>query len=141
MGKGLAHNTSPLRLHQWYCAENNHSWPWEIPLSTSDALTGAYQPAQIAKIAIQKLSLTTRRKKALGNPISRSTIYSILTNTYYYGEFTALGEIYQGAYQPMISRSEFKRVQVLIGNTKQATRPSKKSFTFTGLLFCEECGC
>jgi site-specific DNA recombinase len=104
-------------------------------------LTGAYNPAQIAKIAANKWGLKTRRKRVLGKPISRSTIYSILNNTFYYGEFTACGEVYQGAHEPMITREEFNHVQKLLGERSRNTRPSKKTFPFTGLLHCGECGC
>ncbi len=104
-------------------------------------LTGAYNPAQIAKIAANKWGLTTRRKRVLGKPVSRSTVYSILNSTFYYGEFTACGEVYQGAHEPMITREEFNHVQKLLGERSRNTRPSKKTFPFTGLLHCGECGC
>jgi site-specific DNA recombinase len=104
-------------------------------------LTGAYKPAQVAGLAADKWGLTTRRKRVLGNPVSTSTVYSILKNSFYYGEFIAQGEIFQGAYKPMITRGEFDRVQYIIGNKKPAPRPSKKRFSFTGLITCGECGC
>ena len=104
-------------------------------------LTGAYSPAQIAKIAANKWGLTTRRKRVVGKPVSRSTIYGILSNTFYYGEFTVCGEMYQGAHEPMITREEFNHVQKLLGERSRNTRPSKKTFPFTGLLHCGECGC
>lgn len=104
-------------------------------------LTGAYTPLRIAEIAQKEWKLTTvKRKKSGGNLVSLNTIYFILRNPFYYGEFGNAGEIYQGKHEPMITKSEFDRVQMLLGK-KGNPRPSKKTFPLTGLIECGECSC
>lgn len=50
------------------------------------------------------------------------------------------GNIYQGQHEPMITVEEFDRVQWVLGR-RGKPRPKKRSFVFTGLIRCKECGC
>ena len=104
-------------------------------------LTGTYSAFELTKIANEKIGLTRR----FGDPkkkISKSNMYRILTNPFYYGAFQfpeGSGNWYKGSHKPMISKEEYDEVQFLMGNT---SRPRSKThnFAFTGLIRCGECG-
>ncbi|MDA1193372.1 MAG: recombinase family protein, partial [Candidatus Poribacteria bacterium] len=108
-------------------------------------LTGKYTPAAIAKTASREWnyrSLTTR--KGGGKSMSRSGIYRLFINPFYYGEFeypVGSGNWHQGKHEPMISREEFERVQTLLGRDVPKPALDRKTFAFTGLIRCGECGC
>ena len=106
-------------------------------------LTGIYTPPQILKIATDDWGLRTRyRKKEGGKPLARSAIYKLLTHPFYYGVFEypkGSSQWYQGKHEPMITETEYDRVQVLLGR-KGRPRSITQVFAFTGLIRCGECG-
>ena len=103
-------------------------------------LTGNYTPPQILELADKEWGLRTRKtKRKGGKPISRSTIYRILTDPFYTGLFRYRGKTYQGNHQPMITLDEFDRVQYLLGREGKP-RPKTHAFAFTGIITCGECG-
>ncbi len=103
-------------------------------------LTGNYTPPQILKEANEKWGYRTlQRKKIGGTPLSRSTIYQIFTNPFYYGWFEYQNELHKGAHESMIIQEEFDRVQVLLGK-KGRPKPKKYNFLYTGAIRCGECG-
>lgn len=108
------------------------------------ALTGTYTVPQLWEFAMKDLGLkTVQRRNSGGRPISKSAMYSLLTNPFYYGMIRypeKTGELHQGKHEPMISLQEFDRVQEIIGN-RNAARPKTESFAFTGLMKCGNCGC
>jgi site-specific DNA recombinase len=90
------------------------------------------------RIAVNQWKLTTRR----GDLIARSTVYRLLTNPFYYGEFewpSGSGNWYQGKHRPLITKTEYDQIQVILGN-KGAPRPKTHHFTYTGTFKCGECG-
>ena len=70
--------------------------------------------------------------------ISRATF--ILSNPFYYGHFRYSGELYEGKYEPIVSKQLFDAVQVVM---KQRGRPRRKSKTdpqaYCGLMSCATC--
>ncbi len=72
--------------------------------------------------------------------MSRSEIYCILNDLFYYGYFKYKDKIHKGNHEPMITLGEFERVQEILGATK---KPKQKirSFSFTGIIRCGTCGC
>ncbi len=74
-----------------------------------------------------------------GRSISLSKMYEIFNNPFYYGEFDYKGMRYKGKHEPMISETDFWRAQEIMGN-KHKARPHNKTFAFTGLMRCGECG-
>ena len=105
---------------------------WEL------MLTGSHTPPRIRDIAVDKWGFRTRNGKAL----SRSMIYRIFTNPFYYGWFEfpkGSGNWYKGNHEPMITSQEYDRVQALMGSTANP-RPKKLTFAFRGLIRCGECG-
>ena len=105
-------------------------------------LTGAYTPVDLLRIANDQLGLRMRYGHRTDKRATRSNIYHVLTNTFYYGEFeypVGSGEWYQGNHQPIITREEFDRVQQLLGREGRP-RPKTHRFPYTGLIRCQVCG-
>lgn len=101
-------------------------------------LTGSYTPPKIRDIAVNKWGFRTRQ----GKNLSRSMIYRIFTNPFYYGWFEfpkGSGKWYRGKHEPMITPQEYDRVQLFLGR-KGNPRPKKHTFAFRGLIRCGECG-
>ena len=106
-------------------------------------LTGFYSPPAILdKLNNEWGYRTPQKRKIGGKPMSRSMIYDIFSDSFYYGEYeypSGSEKYYQGKHKPMISKEEFDKVQILLGR-KSAKRPSKKEFPYTGLISCGGCG-
>lgn len=105
-------------------------------------LTGNYTPPQILEIATKEWKFKTRTtKRCVGKSLSRSGIYRIFTNPFYYGYF-GYGrpkQLYKGEHEPMITEKEFDQVQKLLGREGRP-RPKEHRFAFTGLMKCGNCG-
>ncbi len=105
-------------------------------------LTGAYTRMDMLDIANNKLGLRMRYGKRHDKLVTRSNIYNLFTNTFYYGEFEfpeGSGNWYQGNHKPMITKEEYDRIQRLLGRAGRP-RPKTHQFAYTGLIKCEECG-
>lgn len=106
-------------------------------------LTGVYSPPQILRYINDELGYRTiQRKKLGGKPMTKSAIYKMFVDPFYYGEFEYpkdSGNWYMGKHTPMITREEFDKVQILLGR-KGRPRPKTHIFDYTGLLSCGECG-
>ena len=77
-----------------------------------------------------------------GKPIPTSTIYKILRNRLYMGEFDWNGLSYQGSHPPLVSRDMWGRVQNMMdGRNASKHRRVKHNFAFSGLIACGHCGC
>ena len=101
-------------------------------------LTGAYTPPQALKIATEEWGLRNRK----GKKISKSNIYRILSDPFYYGSFEypkASGDWYEGKHEQMVTREEFELVQDMMGG-KHNTRPKTYEFAYKGPIMCGECG-
>jgi len=101
-------------------------------------LTGCYNPPQLLNIANDEWKLTTKA----GRKLARSTVYRILNDTFYYGDFEYpkdSGNWYHGKHEPMITSEEYQKIQGLL-KRKGNVRPQKHLFPFTGMIRCKECG-
>lgn len=106
---------------------------WEL------MLTGAYSPRRIWEIATRQWGLTTvRRKRIGGQAISLSAMYRIFTNPFYAGMLISEGKIFPGKHQAMVTVNEYEQVQRLLG--RPGVPRATKSFAFTGMIRCGECG-
>lgn len=106
-------------------------------------LTGIYSVPEILNTANSEWGFTTRTTrngKHGGTPLSRSALYAIFTNPFYYGSFLHNGQLIQGSHKPMITEAEYDRVQSILGR-KGRPRPKTHLFAFRGLMTCGECGC
>ncbi len=104
-----------------------------------DHILAGQSPVSVLYTANAEWGFRTRTFRRQGNkPLSRSGLYRLLSNPFYYGLVELGGDTYAGAHKPMISKDEFDRVQELLG------RPNRKHtkrylFAFTGLIRCGEC--
>ena len=106
------------------------------------ALTGTYTVSELTRIADKELRIRRPlRKKSGGKALSHNAIRGVLTNPFYCGDFRWGGRIYSGNYPPMVTKSEFERMQEILkpGHT---SRPQKEPYQFVlrGMLTCAECG-
>lgn len=108
-------------------------------------LTGNYSIAQIWNISRKELNLkTVPRRNIGGHHLSRSGIYALLSNPFYYGWFEFplhSGNWHKGAHEAMITKEEFDKVQKIMGRTSQPRPREERIFAFTGMMKCATCGC
>ncbi len=101
-------------------------------------LTGNYAPLKIREIATDEWGYRTPEGKKMG----RSTIYRILSNTFYYGAYEypiGSGNWYRGTHETIITEEEYDKIQYLLGK-KGRPRPKRHIFDFIGTMRCGECG-
>lgn len=99
------------------------------------ASTGKFSLGYLVEY-VQKKGLKTKNDKK----ISKSHIYSILTNPIYYGCFYYRGELYKGNYEPIISKTLFDKVRAAL---KDRSKPKIQLWDtpYNGLIKCPTCGC
>ena len=103
-------------------------------------LTGAYTPPQILdKVNNDWGFRSLRRKRTGGRKMSMSTIYKTLHNPFYMGCIRYGDRIYPGTHKPIVTKTEFERVQQILGGNTEILK-HKKEFYFNGLIKCEVCG-
>jgi len=101
-------------------------------------LTSQYTPPHILEMATKEWGLRMRN----GKPLSRSNIYLMFSNPFYYGEFeypVGSGNWYKGSHEPMITREEYDRIQFLL-KRKSTPRQKTHTFAYRGPISCGECG-
>lgn len=104
------------------------------------ALTGQHSVREICRIARDDWNYRTPRKKRMGGtPLSINTTYRILRNVFYAGNFYWGKALHTGLHAPLISMSDFNRIQANISK-QPAPRPSVNRFVYSGLLACGACG-
>ena len=96
--------------------------------------TGKYSLGQMIKSAFD-WGLRTRK----GKPVSKSHLHRIVQNPAYYGVYRHGGEMHPGTYEPLISKSLFDKVQIVL---KDRSKPKKitNDWAYAGLVKCG-CGC
>jgi site-specific DNA recombinase len=101
-------------------------------------LSGSMNSSQVLEIATNEWGLRSR----YGNKMSRSNVYAMLTNPFYYGSYEypkGSGNWYTGKHEPMVTEAEYEEVQYLLGR-KNRPRSQKSGLTFLGTMACGECG-
>jgi DNA invertase Pin-like site-specific DNA recombinase len=73
-----------------------------------------------------------------GDTWSRSTIRRMIRNTFYVGEQSVAGEVFKGAWEPLIDRDTHERANALLGERPKRWTSGMR-YPLTGILFCE-CG-
>jgi len=101
---------------------------WDILLKEKCSIESLYEKAEEWGLKTDK-----------GNIINRSCFYSLFRNPFYYGDFRWNNEIYSGKHEPMISKENFLLAQTIIDG-RCLSRPQYRTFAFTGLIRCGECG-
>ena len=70
--------------------------------------------------------------------ITKAVLYRLYTNPFICGEFLWQDQWHLGAWEPMITPTEFETLQVLIG--RGGARNRKHNPLFNGFIKCAECG-
>ncbi len=107
-----------------------------------ELLQGGVTIPDVWRRARDEWGLTTRgSRRAASHPIRLEHVYSLLGKRFYAGQIAFGGEILPAEHKPMVTPSEFERVQVMlrrVGKTV-APRPQHHDFAFAGLLHCGHC--
>lgn len=107
-------------------------------------LAGNLSPAGIQKIANDEWGFRTRQtKRTGGNPLSRSTIYRMFSDPFYYGQFEypkGSGCWYRGSHEPMVTEAEFNCVQKILHRDTNPRPKTEFALPFRGVIKCGECG-
>jgi DNA invertase Pin-like site-specific DNA recombinase len=96
---------------------------------------GTYTIREITNYA-SKAGLRSRR----GKIVTRSVIYNILRNPFYYGDFIWGGNLYSGIHPPIVTKELWDRVQQVFEEKHRGTS-GKRRYAYCGLLRCADCGC
>ena len=103
-------------------------------------LTGDYGVSLLARMA-NDMGLRTRARRSFPEKkITRHGMYCVFKNPFYYGEFRWGGELHQGNHEPMVTKEEFDKAQIIISKHKSAPRTPKHSYAFKHFIRCGECG-
>jgi len=108
---------------------------WDLVLSSRHSIP------KIVQIANTEWGFRTRkRKRTGGKPLSVSRAYKLFSDHFYTGWMIRYGNRYRGTYDPMVTETEFERVQEILGKPGKP-KPHHHTFPFTGLIRCGNCGC
>ena len=75
-----------------------------------------------------------------GKRISKSHLVHILTTPTYYGYFTYGEELYEGSYEPLVSKTIWNRIQKALRDRSKAKINTWKPY-LNGIIKCGQCGC
>jgi site-specific DNA recombinase len=100
--------------------------------------TASYSGREIARLAVAD-GLVFRKSRT---PMPQATVYKILRNRIYTGDFDWNGRTYRGTQVPLITKELWLHVQTIL-NRRFANkhRKVKHDFAFSGLISCGHCGC
>lgn len=79
------------------------------------------------------------RSKKTGGKVSKSHLYNIINNPFYYGEFYWGGVLHKGTHEPLVTKQLWDKANEVLKTDKAYVLGQK--FAFNGLLRCEVCGC
>ena len=106
---------------------------WDTVLSQEKTIR------DLLKTVNEDWGLTTPQYKHRGGkPLTIGYLYCLLKNPFYCGLIRRKEGVFQGNHEPMITKSEFDKVQAILG--RSARSPERKNFPYTGLIKCGECG-
>lgn len=138
----------PTKAPLWYI---NDKWEKTIEIDQSRfklvrqmwdlMLTWNYTPTQINNIICDTYWLRTRKtKNQWWNKMTNSWVYRTFHNIFYTGYYYYKWELIQWKHTPMITLTEYDRVQELLWK-KWNPRAKTYDFPFTWMIRCWECWC
>ena len=102
-------------------------------------LTGNYSVTQVLEIANNEWGYRTKRYKNSGwRKLQRSSLYKMLRNIFYTGDFEWKWKVYKWNHPPIITHAEYIRVQEVISSRK-TFRKHNKEFTYGSTMKCSCC--
>jgi site-specific DNA recombinase len=105
--------------------------------------SGEMSPRQALNYANDLGLRTKATKRFKSKEVTDSVFYRMLSDPFYYGLFEypkGSGNWIIGKHEKAISEEEYNLIQRYKGR-KNAPRPQKHLFPYTGLMRCGECGC
>lgn len=98
--------------------------------------SGSYTLKQLTNI-LYKNGL---RSRLASNKVPKASIHTFLLNPVYYGTIKRDGMLYKGIHKPLVSKSTFDKVQLVLQG-KNRTKTQKLQFLYRDYLWCSPCGC
>lgn len=96
------------------------------------ALTGRYSMMDLARFAND-----FKIKSSRGKEVSKQSMFKILRNPFYCGQFVYNGILYAGSHKPIITETQFDRLQDLFANP---SKPHVKvPIALNGVFKCPSC--
>lgn len=80
------------------------------------------------------------RERLHGGRVRKNTLYRVLHNPIYYGEFRWAKKLYPGTHIPLISKDLYERAHKALSQF-QRPRVTTRNYPFSNLLHCKTCGC
>jgi DNA invertase Pin-like site-specific DNA recombinase len=103
-------------------------------------ILGGRSVNEIVEIADRQWHFRSVRRHRTGDrPLTRTNVYRMLSNPFYYGLIVQRGGSYTGAHPPMITKDEFDQIQEFLGRPNRRAR-DRHDFAYTSLIRCGECG-
>ncbi len=100
-----------------------------------------YRPKEILHLATHAWGLRTPQcRRYGGDPLTVSSFYRMLANSFYTGVFRFGNEVYAGNYPAMIDLEQFRKIQRILGRSDNPRPKADKEFTYRGLIWCGGCG-
>jgi len=99
------------------------------------------QGEAVSKV-LERYTKSFHLRNKQGKKISKSTLYRVLREPFFYGRFEYpknSGQWFDGKHKPLISKQEFDLIQNRLDKPYK-TREKKLSFTYRGVMVCGECG-
>lgn len=72
--------------------------------------------------------------------IGKSNLDVMMKNVFYIGQFKFKERIYEGIHEPIIDKQVFYNVQKAFKKDNKPETSTQRSFAFTGMIKCAECG-
>lgn len=95
----------------------------------------------LEEIRLKTLEWGAKNRGQSGSNLSKSQIYQILTNPFYYGQMMVKGQLYDHRYEPLIEKNLFDQCQAILkGWNKKRFEWAGKEFVFRGILTCATTG-
>ncbi|MCX6784278.1 MAG: recombinase family protein [candidate division WWE3 bacterium] len=102
-------------------------------------LNDSYTPMQAFNKLNDEWGYRTRKtKRQGGNKMSESSFYKFIEDPFYYGLLARLEGQMIGKHEPMITKEDFDRLQVITG--RRGCHVTEHEFAFKEPLRCGECG-
>lgn len=102
---------------------------WELMLTGTETVMSS----------LEKITALGLRSARTGKPLSKTEAFRFFRRVFYTGFFDYKGERYEGKQRPMITMSEYNRVQEIIDGRKRIFK-NNNDFYFMRILKCGECG-
>lgn len=103
-------------------------------------LSGGFTGLEILRVLNDELGLRVpATDKKAGGPLARSSLYNLFGNIFYAGYFKHGGMLHKGKHEPMVTLDEFMQAAGILSRELHR-QPQKRTFAFTGLIRCGECG-